>query len=53
MTKNVTEYLDETAERFPDKAAFIYADERIISVFFANKSRKPNRNETKEEFFNE
>lgn len=53
MTKNVTEYLDKTAERFPEKTAFICGDERIISLFFANKSRKTNRNKIKEEFFNE
>lgn len=39
MIKNVTEYLDETAERFPKKTAFIYGDERITFAELREQSK--------------
>lgn len=40
MIKNVAEYLDETAERFPDKVAFIYGDERITFAELREQSKR-------------
>lgn len=40
MIKNVTEYLDKTAEQFPEKVAFIYGDEKITFAELQEQSKR-------------